>query len=92
MRQFLWGMAQSTVQKNFMLRFHKNCMKNILIYIRHVWKGHALCDMAGDDEKSWKNQVIAHGYVCEPYLKGLAESAEIQNIWIKRIEQAILAL
>lgn len=53
---------------------------------------HALCDMAGDDEKSWKNQVIAHGYVCEPYLKGLAESAEIQNIWIKRIEQAILAL
>lgn len=53
---------------------------------------HALCDMAGDEKNSWKNQVIAHGYLCEPYLKGLAESKEIQNIWIKRIEQAILAL
>lgn len=53
---------------------------------------HALCDMAGDEEKSWKNQVIAQGYLCEPYLKGLAESVEIQNIWIKRIEQAIAAL
>lgn len=53
---------------------------------------HALCDMAGDEETSWKNQIIRQGYVCEPYLKGLAESAEIQNIWIKRIEQAIAAL
>lgn len=53
---------------------------------------HALCDMAGDEETSWKNQVIQQGYVCEPYLKGLAESQEIQNIWIKRIEQAIAAL
>lgn len=53
---------------------------------------HALCDMAGDEETSWKNQVIQQGYVCEPYLKGLAESPEIQDIWIKRIEQAIAAL
>lgn len=53
---------------------------------------HALCDMAGDEKNSWKNQVTAQGYACEPYLKGLAESVEIQNIWIKRIEQAILAL
>lgn len=53
---------------------------------------HALCDMAGDEETSWKNQVIQQGYDCEPYLKSLAESVEIQNIWIKRIEQAITAL
>lgn len=53
---------------------------------------HALCDMAGDEETSWKNQIIRQGYSCEPYLKSLAESAEIQNIWIKRIEQAIAAL
>lgn len=53
---------------------------------------HALCDMAGDEENSWKNQVIRQGYACEPYLKGLAESSEIQQIWIKRIEQAIAAL
>lgn len=68
--------------------------------IRKVWLlplltvigKHALCDMAGDEESSWKNQVIRQGYACEPYLKGLAESSEIQNIWIKRIEQAIAAL
>ncbi len=53
---------------------------------------HALCDMAGDEETSWKNQVMRQGYCCEPYLKSLAESVEIQNIWIKRIEEAILAL
>lgn len=53
---------------------------------------HALCDMAGDDEFSWKSRVLRQGYSCEPYLKGLAESNEIQNIWIRRIEQAIAML
>lgn len=53
---------------------------------------HALCDMAGDEPSSWKNQIISNGYDCEPYLKGIAESKEIQDIWIKRIEQAILTI
>lgn len=53
---------------------------------------HALCDMAGDDEKSWKNQIKALGFECEPYLKGLAESCKIQDIWIDRINNAINAL
>ncbi len=53
---------------------------------------HALCDMAGDEPTSWKNQIISQGYSCTPYLKGLAESLEIQNIWIERIKQAILTL
>lgn len=53
---------------------------------------HALCDMAGDDEKSWKSQIKALGFECEPYLKGLAESCKIQDIWIDRINDAILAL
>lgn len=67
--------------------------------IRKVWLlplltvvgKHALCDMAGEEERSWKNQILARGYECEPYLKGLAESYEIQNIWIERIKRAISA-
>lgn len=67
--------------------------------IRKVWLlplltvvgKHALCDMAGEEQSSWKNQILALGYDCEPYLKGLAESREIQDIWIERIECAISA-
>lgn len=67
-------------------------------FVRKVWLlplltvvgKHALCDMAGESPCSWKNRLTAEGYDCEACLKGLAESYEIQNIWIERIEQAIL--
>lgn len=74
------------------LKQKKDVRKVWLLPLLTVIGKHALCDMAGDGETSWKNQIIRQGYACEPYLKGLAESPEIQNIWIKRIEQAIAAL
>lgn len=69
-------------------------------FVRRIWLlplltvvgKHALCDMAGDGQESWKNRLRAQGFDCEPYLKGLAESKEIQDIWIERIVRAISAL
>jgi len=46
---------------------------------------HALHDMAGEQESSWKSCIENAGYVCEAHLHGLAESESIQDIWIERL-------
>lgn len=46
---------------------------------------HALHDMAGDQESSWKKRIESAGYLCEVHLHGLVESESMQNIWIERL-------
>ena len=50
---------------------------------------HALHDMAGEQEDSWKSLLEQAGYACEPHLHGLAESEMIQDIWIERLCSAL---
>ena len=50
---------------------------------------HALHDMAGEQEDSWKTRIENAGYVCEAHLYGLAESEAIQDIWIERLCMAL---
>lgn len=53
---------------------------------------HALHDMAGEHEDSWKRRVQNAGYICQPYLHGLVENTSIQDLWLKRLYTAILEL
>ena len=42
---------------------------------------HAVNDMAGDDQESWKSRLQAEGYAVSCYLRGLGENPHIQNIF-----------
>lgn len=50
---------------------------------------HAVNDMAGDEEDSWKSMLEREGYQVECILKGLGEFPEIRNIYIKHAEKAM---
>lgn len=50
--------------------------------------GHAINDLAGDDETSWKSEIEKMGYETEPYLHGLGESEEIRGIYIEHAREA----
>lgn len=49
---------------------------------------HAINDMAGDDEDSWKSRLEAEGYQVVPVLKGLGEYPKIRRLFIHHIEEA----
>lgn len=47
---------------------------------------HAINDMAGEEEDSWKSQLESKGYTVQPILKGLAEYEEVVDIWIDHLK------
>lgn len=49
---------------------------------------HAVNDLAGPDEASWKSEIEKHGYETVPYLHGLGESEEIRKIYIEHAQEA----
>lgn len=53
---------------------------------------HANNDMAGDEPDSWKSTFAAAGYEVEPVLQGMGEIADIQQIYVDHVQQAIDAL
>jgi len=65
--------------------------------VRHVWLlpllavigGHALRDLAGSEEQSWKSRLEAAGIACTPVLKGSAEYPGFIRIWLDHLEQAL---
>ena len=50
---------------------------------------HAKCDMAGDDDDSFKNILKSEGFEVEIYLKGLGENKEFQNIYVNHIKDSM---
>lgn len=46
---------------------------------------HALRDMAGCGNDSWKKQIEAQNHECVPVLRGLAEVPEIAGIWLDNL-------
>ena len=45
--------------------------------------------MAGDEPDSWKSTFAAAGYEVEPVLQGMGEIADIQQIYVDHVQQAI---
>ena len=53
---------------------------------------HAINDMAGDEEDSFKSMLLKEGYNVDVYLHGLGENAAVQNLFVKKASQAWNAL
>lgn len=51
---------------------------------------HAINDMAGDEEDSWKSILEREGFEVEIYLHGLGENSKIQSIYLNHVEDTIL--
>ena len=52
--------------------------------------GHALRDMAGETEDSWKNRFQAAGYETECILKGLGEYPGVQRLFADHVRESLL--
>lgn len=50
---------------------------------------HAQNDMAGDEEDSYKTQLIKAGFKVDAYLHGLGENKGIQDIYVQHVKDAI---
>ena len=53
---------------------------------------HTLEDMAGAGPESWKSRIEAAGWCCQPELRGLADDPAFIELWLDRLEEALLAL
>ena len=49
---------------------------------------HAVNDMAGDEEDSWKSVLSEMGIECRPVLKGTAEYPEVVEVWLDHLAGA----
>ncbi|SFM10673.1 sirohydrochlorin cobaltochelatase [Desulfomicrobium norvegicum] len=50
---------------------------------------HALNDMAGDEEDSWKSVLGADGLTCIPVLRGTAQVPAFVDIWLNHLQAAL---
>lgn len=67
----------------------KNIQKVTLMPLLLVAGDHAINDMAGEEEDSWKSILESEGFKVNIYLHGLGENPEIQNIYIRHLEDTI---
>ena len=76
--------------KDVITKLKKNKIKKIILMPFMLVAGdHAMNDMSGDDDESWKNILKKEGFKVELYLKGLGENPSIQDIYVKQVEEAI---
>lgn len=60
-----------------------------LIPFMSVAGDHAINDLAGDEEDSWKSVLTKDGIRCVPVLKGMAEYDEFVDIWLSHLKIAM---
>lgn len=60
-----------------------------LMPLLSVIGAHALRDMAGSAETSWKSRLEANGKICRPVLKGMTQGAGFASIWLDNLARAI---
>lgn len=75
---------------NVINNLKKNEIKRVkLMPLLLVAGDHAINDMAGDEEDSWKSILEREGFEVEIYLHGLGENSKIQNIYLDHVEDTI---
>ena len=77
------GTPEITEIKEMLLS--KNINTAYLIPFMSVAGDHAMNDMAGEEEDSWKSILTKTGIACRPVLKGTAEYDEIVEIWVDHL-------
>lgn len=50
---------------------------------------HALEDMAGEQDHSWRSRLERAGHICCPILHGMAEYSGFAAIWLRHLAQAV---
>ncbi len=50
---------------------------------------HTLDDMAGDDNQSWKSQLINDGFECDAHCISLLQTHDFVNFWLQSLENLI---
>lgn len=76
--------------KDVIAALQKHAIKSVTVTPFMVVAGdHALNDMAGDDDDSWKMQLQKAGFSVNTIIKGLGEYPEIQGIYVQHVRAAI---
>lgn len=85
------GTVEGYPELSDILPLIKECgPKKVLLQPFMVVAGdHAVNDMAGEDEDSWKSILEREGYQVECILKGLGELPEIRNIYMEHVKRAM---
>ncbi len=81
------GTPEITEIKEMLLT--QNIKTAYLIPFMSVAGDHAMNDMAGEEEDSWKSILTQTGITCRPVLKGTAEYDEIVKIWVDHLKTAL---
>ncbi|TCK98660.1 precorrin-8X methylmutase [Natranaerovirga hydrolytica] len=66
-----------------------NYKKVLIMPLLLVAGDHAINDLDGEEEDSWKNQLKALGYDVTTHLKGLGENPYIQQIYVNKTKSLI---
>jgi sirohydrochlorin cobaltochelatase len=67
----------------------KGIKKAYLMPFMSVAGDHALNDMAGEEDDSWKSVLTKEGIECVPMLKGTAEFDVVVDIWIDHLKAVL---
>jgi len=67
----------------------KEIKRAYLMPFMSVAGDHAINDMAGDEEDSWKSILTQAGITCVPVIKGTAEYDDIVEIWVDHLKGAM---
>ena len=79
--------------ENVLEELKERKIKNVtMMPLMMVAGDHAMNDMAGDEEDSFKSMLIKEGFKVDTYLHGLGENIAVQNLFVKKASQAWEAL
>lgn len=79
--------------ENVLEELKERKIKNVtMMPLMMVAGDHAMNDMAGDEEDSFKSMLLKEGFKVDTYLHGLGENSAVQNLFVKKASQAWEAL
>ncbi len=79
--------------ENILEELKERKIKNVtMMPLMMVAGDHAMNDMAGDEEDSFKSMLLKEGFKVDTYLHGLGENSAVQNLFVKKASQAWEAL
>lgn len=68
---------------------HAGIRKAWLVPFMAIAGDHAINDMAGDNDDSWKTVLSKEGITCEAFLQGTLDNPNIAKIWLDHLEASI---
>lgn len=90
---FLANVEETPTIEDVMEVLSKRAIKHVTLMPYMLVAGdHAINDMAGDDEDTWKSHLEKSGYSTDACLKGLGENPAYQEIYLQHLKDAMKEL